>query len=177
MLSRPHFALACLLESSSGPPGPRTQKTKTQTKQTKHNKHKNTKQTKTCASRKAHDSQVLRSTCELFTFRVALCFRFVVVCCVWCGLCYEGLVSYVLSVTHVFCCVCVCVCCVFCVWCVLFVFWFFVVCLFVVLFLFLCSVLFLSCACSAAGPLGRPQPHSSAPLAYTILYMLYYTIL
>ena len=68
----------------------------------------------------------------------------------------------------------VCLCCVlFCVCCVVSV-------LVGLLFVFLCfcSVLFLSCACSAAGPLGRPQPHSSEPLAYIILYsILHYNIL
>ena len=62
----------------------------------------------------------------------------------------------------------VCLCCVF-VFCFVFVF-----CI-VTLFLFCVYVLLLPCDCSAAGPLGRPQQHSSAPLAYTIVYILHYT--
>ena len=70
-------------------------------------------------------------------------------CRLFCGLCFVYL-----RCVFVFCLFCFCV---------------------VTLFLFCVYVLLLPCDCSAAGPLGRPQQHSSAPLAYTIVYILHYT--
>ena len=75
---------------------------------------------------------VLRGSCELWTLRDALlfsCWFSAVVCCFWCGLCYEGLVSYGLFVTHTsfgFVAFAVCLCSVVClVCCLLFCFLFF----------------------------------------------------